>query len=633
MSRRGGGGRAEAATAAPPTGEPTERAGHESLGARERRVLTAVVLLLPLVLLAAAEGVLRLTGHGAQPRLVVPFTEVEGWLRVNPEIGRRYLPGPDPPVPAFEVFPAERRPGDVRLVFQGASTAVGFPFGVHAAPARVVENWLRELLPDRRVEVVNTGLTAVGTHTLLDLAREVAALEPDAVLVYAGHNEFYGAFGVASVTSPGRWRPLVRAYLRLDDLHLVRLLAGALERLRGGGADPRAATRMEGLAGEAIPLDGPLYRAGMAQYRANLSALLAFYRSRGIPVLVGTLVSNERDRAPFLGGPGDAVDEGAWRREMDAARDAFARGDAAAAARALDALTALDPLAADPWFLRGRLLEMAGDTAAAAEAYRAARDRDRLRFRAPGAFNEVVREVAAEHGARIVDVEAAFRAASPGGIVGGELLTEHVHPDLRGYALLGHAYLEGLREAGIPTGWEAAPAPGAPPLVTALDSVLGAYQLQGLLQSWPFQERGTTPVFRPVPETAVEDLAWRVYDGRMLWIQAVQRLASLYEERGDTERALGAALAMAAEFPVAPHFFVQAARLSLELGRVEEADALLAEARARWELPEGLRVDGEVRLRQGRREEALDLLARAAAAGDTAAAGRLDALRRDASEP
>lgn len=603
-----------------------------------RHALAAATLLLPLLLLAAVEGGLRLAGYAGQPPLIVPFPEVDGWLRVNPELGRRYFPGPDPPVPAFEVFPADRGPDDLRLVFQGASTAVGFPFGVHAAPTRVVENRLRELFPGRAIEVVNTGLTAVSTYTLLDLAEEVAALEPDAVLVYAGHNEFYGAYGVASVRSAGRWRPLVLAYLRLDDLHGVRALSRLLQPLLGrSGAPPAGATRMEGMAGDAIPLGGELYAAGLEQYRANLSELLRFYRERGIPVLVGTLVSNEKDLAPFLGGPGEDVDAGAWDRAMAAARDALAAGEAAAAARALDELAALDPLAADPWFLRGRLLEGTGEAAAAAEAYAAARDRDRLRFRAPGDFNAVVREVATAEGARVVEVERAFRETSPDGILGAEVLSEHVHPNLRGYAHLGHAFVDALRSAGLPSGWDAAgplaPPQPRPPLVTELDSVLGHYQLEGLKQAWPFQPVGAARPFRATPTTTVERLAWGVYGGELLWIEAMRRLAAAREEAGETERALEAARAMAAEFPVAPHFYVQAARLALELDRLEEAESLLAEARSRWEIPEGLRIAGELRLRQGRAEEGRTLLERAAAAGDPLAGERLRALEVGGERP
>ena len=44
---------------------------------------------------------------------------------------------------------------------------------------------------------------------------EIIAIEPDAVLIYAGHNEYYGALGTASTESLGGSTILVRLYLGL----------------------------------------------------------------------------------------------------------------------------------------------------------------------------------------------------------------------------------------------------------------------------------------------------------------------------------------------------------------------------------------------------------------------------------
>ena len=63
-------------------------------------------------------------------------------------------------------------------------------------------------------------------------------------------------------------------------------------------------------------------------------------------------------------------------------------------------------------FIRGRLLQQLGRDAAAREAFTQALDRDRVPFRAPTAFNRIIREVAAAKGCLLADVEAAFERAS-----------------------------------------------------------------------------------------------------------------------------------------------------------------------------------------------------------------------------
>ena len=58
-------------------------------------------------------------------------------------------------------------------------------------------------------------------------------------------------------------------------------------------------------------------------------------------------------------------------------------------------------------------------------------------------------QAAAQHGAMMCDLEKDFRAASPGGAIGWELMDDHVHPTLPGQWLVARAWVECLtREDG-----------------------------------------------------------------------------------------------------------------------------------------------------------------------------------------
>ena len=52
----------------------------------------------------------------------------------------------------------------------------------------MLEGRIRASQPTRYVEVINTAMSAVNSYTLLDFADEIIAQNPDAVLIYAGHN-------------------------------------------------------------------------------------------------------------------------------------------------------------------------------------------------------------------------------------------------------------------------------------------------------------------------------------------------------------------------------------------------------------------------------------------------------------
>ena len=75
------------------------------------------------------------------------------------------------------------------------------------------------------VEVINLGMTAVNSYVIRDLSQRVMEYKPDAVIIYAGHNEYYGSFGAAS-TQFGFVNNiyLKRIILWLKDLRFYQLL-------------------------------------------------------------------------------------------------------------------------------------------------------------------------------------------------------------------------------------------------------------------------------------------------------------------------------------------------------------------------------------------------------------------------
>ena len=303
---------------------------------------------------------MRLTGVGALEPLFIPVEAAPGFLQPNPAAVQRFFPDPRraPDVSIDTTwFPAAKAPGTLRIFVQGESSAAGFPYGRWASPAALLQQRLQRAYPDRNVEVINTGMAAVTSYVLLDFADEIIAQQPDAVVVYAGHNEYLGIGGVGSSLASARSPTLARGIVKLRRLHLYRALERAfgIARVRRPTRSPaRDGTLMSRVAAErSIPLGSPLYEQGLAQFRGNLARLLQRYRAAGVPVFIGTLASNERDQPPFASAPPEAGENSALVR-----------------------------------FERARQLEASGDHAAARAEYLAASDRDELRFRAPQAFND-----------------------------------------------------------------------------------------------------------------------------------------------------------------------------------------------------------------------------------------------------
>src|SRR5208337_4746202 len=100
----------------------------------------------------------------------------------------------------------------------------------------------------------------------------------------------------------------------------------------------------------------------------------------------------------------------------------------------------IDDQYAELEFRIARCLWMLGDYRAAKEHFHRARDLDTLRFRADSKINDINRSVASSSsGAELVDADEIFAKESPNGIVGSDLVYEHVHLTPEGNYILARA--------------------------------------------------------------------------------------------------------------------------------------------------------------------------------------------------
>jgi tetratricopeptide (TPR) repeat protein len=549
----------------------------ESLTPARRWLFRLTALAIPLLFFVLLEAGLRLGGYGHSYPLFISVAGAPGYLQANPEVVRRFVVEEtrEPEVAIWPLpFPVDKGPDTLRIVVQGGSTAAGWPYGHGASLAGMLQQRLQASLPGRNVEVISTAMTAVNSYTLMDFADEIIAQRPDAVLIYAGHNEYLGVLGVGSAVSAGRTRPVVLAYLALRDLRILQLLKHAYLRVTTGGdadeARPQSGpTLMRRIVGEAhIPFDSSLYHRGVGQFRDNLTVLLQRYREAGIPVFIGTLASNEKDLAPFASVLAEGTDAAAWRRHVETGVDALRAGDDERALTAFKAALAMDNTAAAAHFALGRLYESQGEYEAARVAYLEARDRDQLRFRAPQAFNHIIRTVAAGQDARLVEVEAGLLEHAEHGIIGNELMLEHLHPNLWGYFLLADAYYQALLDDGLlgtdvqvvsrEQAWRELP-------VTAVDLKKADYEILRLTADWPFRSERIPPSY-PERSNEIEQLAYSLFTRGISWSRAMEQLQAYYLQQHNTLAAAHVAGLLADACPYDAARRTEAARLAQQAG-------------------------------------------------------------------
>ncbi|MBZ0171816.1 MAG: tetratricopeptide repeat protein, partial [Phycisphaerales bacterium] len=180
--------------------------------------------------------------------------------------------------------------------------------------------------------------------------------------------------------------------------------------------------------------------------------------SAGVPVIVCTPPANERGLAPLGEDDLSGLDgEGRARITDSVGRaEALLESDPEAAARSARHAIEIVPTHARAHWLLGRALDALGEHTESAAAFARSVDLDPMPWRAPSDSVEAIRRATAERGAVLCDLVGVFRAASPGGSVGWELMDDHVHPSLTGQAMIGLAIAESVPEAVPWVGFTAA---------------------------------------------------------------------------------------------------------------------------------------------------------------------------------
>ncbi|MBN1300519.1 MAG: tetratricopeptide repeat protein [Melioribacteraceae bacterium] len=480
-----------------------------------------VLILFPILFLVGLETFLSSIDYGYNLDQWVDAGQ--GKYIINPEIGRRYFTSGDfNPNTIEDVFDQRKSANSFRVFVLGGSSAQGFPFNPMGSFSRYIRKRLELVYPATKTEVINISMTAVNSYTILDLLPGVLEQEPDVILIYAGHNEYYGALGVGSMESYGSSRFLVKLVLFLNKFKTTQLVRNSIKwasSLFAAENNKHSGTLMSRMAKDKyIILNTEEFNAGVRQFKENLKDILGLIKGKEVPVILGRLVSNLKDQKPFVsvGTPGYRTAEEVYEEaKYEFENNNFSKADS---------------------------------------LFRQAKELDALRFRAPEKINSIIDELGKESGTAIVPIDSIFNSASPCKIVGDNLIADHLHPNVEGYQLIGKAFYERMEKLGyLPrTEKPAIPLDEQDSLTrvnfvfTKLDSVMGAYFVDLLKSDYPykkekaaiskFQQRDFVKLFKP--DNFIDSLAMIRIENKISWVDAHLIAATYYLRRDDIKEYL-----------------------------------------------------------------------------------------------
>lgn len=501
-----------------------------------------ILAFIPVFLILLLEFTLRLTNYGSNLDLFVKSKDYAGYYEVNQDVTKRFFTQFKGTSPSNDLF-LMKKPDDCYRVFvMGCSTTRGFPYTMGIAFSRILNYRLQYAFPDKKIEVVNTAMAAVNSYTQLDFVDEILAMKPDAILIYTGHNEYYGALGVASVENGGNRRWIKRLHLSLikyRTYQMVQKLIGKITSLFVTDTSRPTATLMERIVRDkAIPYQSDSYNKGVEQFKVNMDFVVKKIKDKKVPVIFSEAVSNLSGNPPF----NSEKIEG-YPTAMEA-------------------------------FEKASKLESEGNYDEARKLYYLAKDLDGVRFRAPEPLNDAIHEIGKKYAIPVLGMKAVFEKASPNGIIGNSLMTEHLHPNIDGYFLMADAFFNEMRQNQfIAKQWNSSIIKPSGYYrwnwgFTALDSLKADLNIKALKSGWPFQPDSVTNnfIYTYKPTSMVDSIAQMcvMYDNVSIGDKH-RDLAKIYIVRGEKRKAFDEYHALIKYSPYNTYLYYEALKLLTDL--------------------------------------------------------------------
>ncbi len=497
-----------------------------------------ILVLIPIVFVVLLEISLRVFNYGDDYSQWIPVTK--DVMGLNPDIGAKYFSKTKAlPESIQDTFDKVKKDNSFRVFVLGGSSAAGYPFMPLGSFSRYIDQRLKHVYPNRKIEVVNISLTAVNSFTVRDFIPGVLEQKPDLILIYAGHNEFYGALGIGSMESLGTSRDMVNLILYLDKYRTTQLVRDFLSWVIGvfsGDEKPQTGTLMARMAeDQSIPLASEVYEGGIDQFRGNIRDVIKMVKDANVNLVIGNLVSNYKGQSPFISS------------------------------------TVNNLPSADEIYIEAENSYINENYSKADSLYRYAKDLDLLRFRAPEDFNSVIYELSSEYNIPIVNVDSAFSVNSPNYIVGDNLMTDHLHPTVRGYQIMGNAFYSVMSSNNfLPKEKPVIEDPQKQDSITVanfhfseLDSISAYYKIKVLKNDWPYLKDPSEKVSTSKllnPQTGIDSIAYKFVVEDKAWIDIQQEAADYYLKKDSIKKYLNQMRILIYQYPFIPQFYEKAVK-------------------------------------------------------------------------
>lgn len=356
-------------------------------------------------------------------------------------------------------FSRAKPAGGFRVFCLGGSTTYGRPYNDATSFCGWLRGYLEALYPERKIEVINAGGISYASYRVVRVMEELSEYEPDAFVVYSGHNEFLERRTYAEILEQPAVLRELDALLAHTRIYSAMLLGA--ERWRQSSE-----TSAQQLSGEVSTLLGTIgpeaYRRDDAQagkivdhYAQNLLRMADISQKTGTSLLLVRPASSLKECKPFKSEDTPGITEtqrGTWESAFEEGLRAQRTSDMRAASMHFEHAAALNPRHAETWYRLGESRFRLGQWDLATQAFVTARDEDIVPLRATTALDRAFSSFVTERSIATIDFQELIRQEMQTrwhqSIPGEEFFLDHVHPTIEGHRILALALLEQLMLRG-----------------------------------------------------------------------------------------------------------------------------------------------------------------------------------------
>jgi hypothetical protein len=288
-----------------------------------------------------------------------------------------------------------------RIFLIGEASLSGWPYSEDQAIDRKIRNILTAWSPETKFEIITISFAGLNSASASAIVSGIFRYSPDLVILYCGHNEFYGddgsldRDGVMNAVTPKFIAQLfsnrdssvpIRYDSATDDLEVLIPLHAKIKLLHN---------------------QQPEYRSAVRRYEKNMARIAALCKAHKTGLIVSDLADNYL--LPPVG-ISNSSDQGAQ-------------------------------LSADIIFNNARMaLQRDGNEKAAGKLFFQSKELDAFRLRIPDDLSLCLKSMAHDTSITIASLRDKFVETSQNHIPGGDLFVDYIHPNKTGLGIIAAEY-------------------------------------------------------------------------------------------------------------------------------------------------------------------------------------------------